>query len=264
MDLKNVMVLNQQTRSPNRPSLKYSSGGSGPLWKKNEAFCIPTSGGSGQYIVMNGTNTPVQSTKNIMENATQGTSEQLSLVKSQTLTYLLEDFLAKHFQSLENAKDLTTPEGLYFLKSLGFLPTKDPDILYLKTSKVYLVMTKAKLSRQYLGFSPTWGMSINGRFLTAKTSESPRTGKESSLSDILEENPDPKYFLSEKITAFLLNDRGKFPPQLRSDTTNKDSQTLISLLKNQRQGNRVYSKKGISPTIPTSVGGRHIPQVLED
>lgn len=41
-----VWVLNAQTRSKDRPSLKYSSGGSGPLWKFNEAFCLPTSGGA--------------------------------------------------------------------------------------------------------------------------------------------------------------------------------------------------------------------------
>ena len=45
---KGVWVLNQQTRNPNRPSLKYSSGGTGPLWKLDEAFCLPTTGGSGQ------------------------------------------------------------------------------------------------------------------------------------------------------------------------------------------------------------------------
>ena len=44
-------VLNQQTRSADRPSLKYSSGGSGLLVKKDEAFCIPTTGGSGQYLL---------------------------------------------------------------------------------------------------------------------------------------------------------------------------------------------------------------------
>lgn len=44
-------VLNSQTRNPNRPSLKYSRGGSGPLWKWNEAFCLPTNGG-GRSIYM--------------------------------------------------------------------------------------------------------------------------------------------------------------------------------------------------------------------
>ena len=42
-----------------------------------------------------------------------------------------------------------------------------------------------------------WGMTSNGNVLTARISESHRTGNESLLSDILEENPDQKYFLSE-------------------------------------------------------------------
>lgn len=45
------LVLNAQTRNPDRPSLKYSSGGSGPLFKEDGAFCLPTTGGSGQYLV---------------------------------------------------------------------------------------------------------------------------------------------------------------------------------------------------------------------
>jgi len=44
-------VLNQQTRNADRPSLKYSSGGSGLLVKEDEAFCLPAGGGSGQYLL---------------------------------------------------------------------------------------------------------------------------------------------------------------------------------------------------------------------
>ena len=40
-------------------------------------------------------------------------------------------------------------------------------------------------------------MIVNGKCLTAKITECHRTGRESSLSDILEEHPDPKYFLSD-------------------------------------------------------------------
>jgi hypothetical protein len=43
-----------------------------------------------------------------------------------------------------------------------------------------------------------WGTTFNGKLLTAKISESRNTGKGYSLSDIIEENPDPKYFLSEE------------------------------------------------------------------
>jgi len=48
-----------------------------------------------------------------------------------------------------------------------------------------------------------WGMTVNGKCLTARTLESRRIGSEYSLSDILEAKPDPKYFLSENAIVFL-------------------------------------------------------------
>src|SRR3990172_253752 len=201
MDLKNVMAIkfgeNNPLRNGNMSKDMFT------LKASNKRFVV--------FGVTNGTSMPPKSTKTISESATQGTLLKSQLQTSQTLTSWWRVFLAKHLASLENVKDFRTPEVLSFLISLGFLPTKDPDIFYSKMSKVYLVMTKEKLSRQYLGFSPTWGMSINGRFLTAKTSESPRIGKECSLSDILEEKVDPKYFLSEKMVKFLIrNNNNQF------------------------------------------------------
>lgn len=49
-----------------------------------------------------------------------------------------------------------------------------------------------------------WGMNANGRYLTAKTSACRRTGKECSLSDILEESVDEKYFLSQQQVEKIL------------------------------------------------------------
>lgn len=50
-------------------------------------------------------------------------------------------------------------------------------------------------------FSLKWtnvGTMQSGRFLTPKTTESLRTVNAVSLSDILEEEPDKKYFLSKE------------------------------------------------------------------
>ena len=99
--------------------------------------------------------------------------------------------------------DLTKQEGLSFLMSQGFLPTKNQGILYSKMLKVYFLTTKEKLSRQYLGFSPTWGISLNGNCSIVRTTESHRVGKECILSDILEDKVDQKYFLSEKGMEYL-------------------------------------------------------------
>ena len=152
----------------------------------------------------NGTNMQAKYTKNTMENVTPETSEQSTQKTSQTTISSVLAFLVNHLVSQEKDWDLKTPEGRCFLKSLGLSETKDPDIFSLKMLRGYLVMTKEKLSRQYLGFSPIWGMSINGKFLTARISESLRTGKECSLSDILEKQVDQKYFLSAKATQFLI------------------------------------------------------------
>ncbi len=113
------------------------------------------------------------------------------------MTCSAPDSPARRLVSLENAEDLTTQEALSFLKSHESVVPKRQGIFYLKTSKAYLVTQKDALTRQSLGFSPTLGMFYNGKFLILKTSESPRIGKECSLSDILEEQVDQKYFLSE-------------------------------------------------------------------
>jgi len=153
-----------------------------------------------------------------MENVTLKTSEQLPLMISQTTISSLEDFLVKLSALLGKEEDLMTPEGLSFLKLHGFFETKDPDIFFSKMLKVYLVMKAEKLSRQYLGFSPTLGTTVNGKYLIPRTSESHRIGKECSLSEILEENVDQKYFLSKEVTQRLM---GKLRVQPLTPTIGK-------------------------------------------
>lgn len=153
---------------------------------------------------MSGINMQTKSTKSTIRSVIQETLGLSTQQKFQTTISSVLDFLVNRLASQENDWDLRTPEGLSFLKSLGLSETKDPDIFSLKMLKGYLVMTKEKLSRRYLGFSPTWGMSINGKFLIVKISEYLKTGKECSLLDILEKKVDQKYFLSEKATQFLI------------------------------------------------------------
>ena len=137
------------------------------------------------YGRTNGTNTQHKSTEKNLEkgNYMKETSQKLIQETSQTMTCWLEDFLAKHSALRVKEQDLMTLEELSFLKSQGFSETGDPDVFYSKTSKAYYLMTVEKLSKQYLKFSPTLGIELNGRYLILKTSEFHRTGKECSLSD---------------------------------------------------------------------------------
>lgn len=50
-----------------------------------------------------------------------------------------------------------------------------------------------------------WGIMSHGRCLTAQISEFPNSAKECCLSDILEKNPEAKYYLSRKQTQKLLS-----------------------------------------------------------
>jgi len=216
-DKRNYIALTE-TRTDEAKKIRSASMKKGKDWsprrgkklipRKDGMSNTVTAGQSKESLLVstptNGTNTPRQSTGNTGENATQQTLLKSQQKTSQTTISSAEVFPANLLAWLEKEEDLTTPEALSFLTSLGFLRKKDPDIFYSKMLKVCLVMTKEKLSRLCLGFSPTLGMECNGRYLIVKTSEFPKTESGSSLSDILEDKVDQKYFLSSDKTKQLL------------------------------------------------------------
>ena len=110
-------------------------------------------------------------------------------------------------QLRETVSDSQDTVQACFLQLQGLLETSrkkvDPSIYLLRTLKTYLVLIEGLTSP---GFSLNWmksGMMQNGKFLTQKTSEFHRTGKECSLLDILEDEVPEKYFLSEKQIEYI-------------------------------------------------------------
>jgi hypothetical protein len=87
--------------------------------------------------------------------------------------------------------------GTLFFEIARIIKEKQPRLLLLENVKGLLSHDKGARSTQSSPRLMNWGMTVNGKCLTAKISESHRTGKECSLSDILEEQVDQKYFLSE-------------------------------------------------------------------
>jgi len=179
------------------PTIPQGTHGSTPHLLK-----IIVSDVSGQTTM---TNTPAKSTENTGEtgNSTKEASEQLMLMPYRNTISSVRDFLARVSALLESGEDLKILEAHSSLKYAESYGLKDLAIYSLKMSKACsptMMATPLKpLSERWMN----WGMTVNGKCLTARITESHKTGKGCSLSDILEENPDQKYFLSEKMVKVM-------------------------------------------------------------
>jgi len=200
---KQVTIINMNPRSPNRPTA--SQGGSGILTSKETVFALQT---TPHYVSDSprSTSTPSKPTKNISPNIKAGEVQQtLTGKKFRLSTFLSEGFLAKLSLLLGNGEDLKIQGELSSLKSLGVLDIKDHHFVSLKTSKAYYPTMRGEHLVPSSQVFLNWGMISNGKCLTANISEFHKIGKGSSLSDILEDNPDKKYFLSEKSIQSIIN-----------------------------------------------------------
>lgn len=137
-------------------------------------------------------------------------SEQLTLIPSQKKSRsALLDSLAKICLLLESEEVSQLHEAAYSLTQCESLGLKDPNISSLRTSKVFSQVGGGEILPLSSKRSPTLGMMVSGNYLI-HGGFSPKIGSEYTLSDILEENVDQKYFLSEKMVDGLLNKENDF------------------------------------------------------
>ena len=121
------------------------------------------------------------------------------------LTSFAEDSHAKLSQSQESEKvSLMKLVERYSLKSQEPLKKSNHHCYSLRTSKAYYLTTKGELLEQSSPRLMNWGTMQNGRYLTQKITVSHKTENVCSLSDILEEQVDDKYFLSEEKVVMLM------------------------------------------------------------
>ena len=184
----------------------------------SEKGISPTLKGAKDLLVFTtptSTNTQQPSTTIASKKAThQQTLGKSKPVTSQTLTSSVGDFLVNHFHSLVNGKVLKIPEGHYSLKYAESLGIKDLAWYSSKMSKGFLATTTELLLQSSSNRWMSWGMMSNGKCLTANISVFPKIGRGCSLSDILEEKVEDKYFLSEKATISIMgNVRSKLHEQ---------------------------------------------------
>lgn len=139
------------------------------------------------------------------------TAQESIQLQSPTSTFSLADSLAKLSASLDNGEDLTTLGEHFFTRLRESLGAKDLALWCLRTSRGYSITTKGKLSPLSSIHWGNLGMSINGDWLIVATSAFHKIGNESSLSQILEELPDQKYFLSQLVVERILMKSRKSP-----------------------------------------------------
>ena len=193
-----IMNMHVSARNPNRKNAH--KGGSGPLISDKYSYALETSPHFVVYGPTKSINTPVRFTEKTLEkeNCMKETSELFNQETYQKRNYSLADFLVRLSVSLGKEKALKIHEELSSMKLQGLHELTDTKLYSLRTSMDYSTTNKEIPLRLSSESWMRWGMMSNGRCLTARISVSHRIGKECSLSDILEEKVDQKYFLSEK------------------------------------------------------------------
>lgn len=133
-------------------------------------------------------------------NPTDETSEEFTLMKSPTPTYSLEDFHAQLSALLddEQVSGQRIHAVLSFLRSAASHLVSESHIYSLRTLRDSSITTEDEPLELSSQVWMNWGMTSNGSVLTARISESHRIGNEFLLSEVLEDTPDPKYFLSDE------------------------------------------------------------------
>lgn len=133
-------------------------------------------------------------------NPTDETYEEFTLMKSPTPTYSLEDFHVQLSALLDDEQGLgqRIHAVLSFLKSVALPLVSESHIYSLKTLRDSSITTEDEPLELSSQVWMNWGMTSNGSVLTARILESHRIGNEFLLSEVLEDTPDPKYFLSDE------------------------------------------------------------------
>ncbi len=138
----------------------------------------------------------------------------------QQLTFFAEDSPASLTALQETAEVWLMTVARSGGSITGSLLNSAPPGLSGKMSLGSSLVEAAQTLKRSSGRLPNSGMAWSGQFLTLNTSEWRNGAVVCSLSDILEESPDPKYSLSAKACLGILRraeKRGKeLPPPLRA------------------------------------------------
>ena len=222
----------------------------------------------------NSTSTPAKCIENDLEikNSTKETSEKSSPVIYPTMTSSALASLVKVFPLRANVKVFKTSQGeLFSSKSSESYEIKDQNTYSLRMLRDYFLTTQAEPSQLYSFHWMNLGMMRNGLSQTLSITYR-KTGK-GSLSSVLEESVDEKYYLSDKMQDYLdRNSDGRLAAYEKneayalSDSDYKgptmQRQNTVLIHNSFQDKERIYRDE--SPTISTPSGGGHLPYVASN
>lgn len=153
--------------------------------------------------------------------------------------------------------------GTLFFEICRVLREKHPPFLLLENVKGLLSHEQGRTFATILASLDELGYDLQWQVLNSKNHGVPQNRERVYIiGHIRGTPPDQKYFLSKKATATLMREikkgRNGLPIPSQHGTHREMREVPIF-----GQTNRVHSKKGISPTIATASGGRHIPMIQE-
>lgn len=161
---------------------------------------------------------------------------QMSLFEDLDMSILsVADFRAKLSALRETDEVSKIHEVLSFLKLHASHLFSDQSIYSLRTSQGSSVMMGGLRSRQSSERWMTSGMTWNGKCLTQRILEFPKVARGCSLLDILEEQVDETYFLSEELASKLMSYKDTKLTPLRQDTQQAKAQARMCMRVNSRK-----------------------------
>lgn len=155
--------------------------------------------------------------------------EQLEIFSGLKPTLSLSDSRARICRLLAKGEVWPAIEAVYSLRRCGLSESLSLNILSLKTSKVCLQITEELTLSDVCGKLPTLGyMSASGSLLI-QAGYYPKIASGFTLSDILEENPAQKYFLSPVATKRLMEYKDNVQIPLRATDIQKSDKHRMLL-----------------------------------
>lgn len=136
---------------------------------------------------------------------------------------LVAGFPCQAFSIAGKRRGFDEARGTLFFDIARVLDARTPKNFILENVKGLINHKGGRLSEPSSAPLMGWGMTSSGRYSTAKTMASPNTGNACTLSAILEEHPDPKYFLPPDRVTPIQRSASQQKPQLLAHSPQADT-----------------------------------------